>query len=161
MYCESNSWRPSLPDNRDILEHCCAAKHPLVRSIRGTHKRHLERGMLNQRPTLDIACSNRYQGWAQVDQVISNLIQSVRDNPGDLYDRHCCESATERLEFIDSLLADNKYLFHIAECVEGGVRGPNKMQRKLKAANKWQAFTLLPGDKSLEVYWHQILWSRE
>jgi len=34
------------------------------------------------------------------------------------------------LEFIDSLLADNKYLFPIAERVEGGVRGPNPTQRE-------------------------------
>jgi hypothetical protein len=40
------------------------------------------------------------------------------------------------LEFTDSLLADNKYLFPVAEHVEGGVRGPNPTQRESKAANK-------------------------
>jgi hypothetical protein len=40
------------------------------------------------------------------------------------------------LEFIDSLLADNKYHFHIAEHVEGGVRGPNPTQRESKAAKE-------------------------
>jgi hypothetical protein len=47
------------------------------------------------------------------------------------------------LEFIDSLLADNKYLFPVAEHVEGGVRGPNQTQRESKAANEWPASTVL------------------
>jgi len=83
--------------------------------------------MLNQRPTLDITCSNRYQVRAQVDKVKSRFIQSATDNIAELYDLHCCESAAERLEFIDCLLADNKYLFPVADHVEGGVRGPNPM----------------------------------
>jgi len=37
------------------------------------------------------------------------------------YDLHRFQSAAERLEFIDSLRADNKYRFSVAECVEGGV----------------------------------------
>ena len=53
-----------------------------------------------------------------------------------LYDLHRFESAAEHLEFIDSLLADNKYHFPVAERVEGGVPGPNLMQRESKAANK-------------------------
>jgi len=65
----------------------------------------------------------------------------VRDNIAELYDLHRVESATERLEFIDSLLADNKYLFPVAERVEGGVRGPNPMQRESKADNELLAST--------------------
>ena len=80
--------------------------------------------MLKQRPRLDITRANWYQVPAQVDKVKSHFIQSVRDNIAELYDLHRFESAAERLEFIDSLLADNKYLFPIAECVEGGVCGP-------------------------------------
>jgi hypothetical protein len=113
--------------------------------------------MLNQRPTVDITRSNRYQVRAQVDNVKSHCIQSVRDNIAELYDLHCFESATERLEFIDSLLSDNKYLFPVAECVEGGVRGPNPMQRESKADNEWLASTLLPGGGNPAVYLHQIL----
>jgi hypothetical protein len=75
--------------------------------------------MLNQRPTLDIACSNRYQVRAKVDKVKSDFIQSTRDNIAELHDFHRFESAAECLEFIDSLLVDNKYPFPIAEHVEG------------------------------------------
>jgi len=95
-----------------------------------------ERGMLEQLPTLDIARSNRYQVRTQVDKVKSHFIQSARDNIAELYDLHCFESNAECLEFIDSLLADNKYLFPLAEGVEGGVCGPNPTQRVSKAANK-------------------------
>ena len=117
--------------------------------------------MLNQRPTVDITRSNRYQVRAQVDKVKSHFIQSVRDNIAELYDLHRFESAAERLEFIDSLLADNKYLFPVAERVEGGVRGPNPMQRESKADIKWLASTLLPGGGNPAVYLHQILSSGE
>jgi hypothetical protein len=40
------------------------------------------------------------------------------------------------MEFIDSLLAENKYRFPIAESVEGGVHGPNPTQRESKVANE-------------------------
>jgi len=100
--------------------------------------------MLKQWPTLDIIRSNWYLVRAQVDKVKSHFIQSARDNIAELYDLDRFESTAERLEFIDSLLADNKYLFPIAERVEGGVRGPNPMQRESKAANEWLASTLLP-----------------
>jgi len=66
--------------------------------------------MLKQRPALDITRSNWYQVRAQVNKVKSHFIQSARDNIAELYDLRRFESATERLEFIDSLLADNKYL---------------------------------------------------
>jgi len=115
--------------------------------------------MLKQRPTLDITCSNRYQVRTQVDKVKSHFIQSARDKIAELYDLHCFESAAERLEFIDSLLADNKYLFPVAEGVEGGVRGPNPMQRESKAANEWPASTLLHAGSNPTVYLHQILLS--
>ena len=117
--------------------------------------------MLKQRPTLDITHSNWYQVHAQVDKVKSHFIQSARDNIAELYDLHRFESAAERLEFIDSLLADNKYLFHEAERVEGGVCGPNPTQRESKAANKWLASTLLPGGGNPAVFLHQILSSGE
>jgi hypothetical protein len=64
--------------------------------------------MLKQRPTLDIPRSNQYQVRAQVDKVKSHFIQSRRDNKAEHYDLHCIESAAEHLEFIDSLLPDNK-----------------------------------------------------
>jgi len=117
--------------------------------------------MLKQRPTLDITHSNRYQVRAQVDKVKSHFIQSARDNIVELYDLHYFESAAERLEFIDSLLADNKYLLPIAERVEGGVCGPNPTQREAKAANEWLASTLLPGGRNPGVYLHQIVSSGE
>jgi len=92
--------------------------------------------MLKQRPTLDITRSNWYQVRAQVDKVKSQFIQSARDNIAELYDLHRFESDAEPLEFIDSLPADNKYLLHAAERVEGGVRGPDPTPRVSKAANK-------------------------
>jgi hypothetical protein len=113
--------------------------------------------MLKQRLTLEITCSNWYQVRAHVDKVKCHFIQSASDNIAELYDLHCFESTAERLVFIDSLLADNKYLFPIAERVEGGVRGPNPTQRESKAANKWLGSTLLPGGSNLAVYLHQIL----
>jgi hypothetical protein len=119
------------------------------------HKGHLERGMLNQQPTLDITHTNCYQLRAQVDTVKSHFIQSERDNIAELYDLLQFESATERLEFIDSLLADNKYLSPIAEHVKGRVRGPNPIQRESKPANEWLASTLLPGGSNPTVYLHQ------
>jgi len=61
-----------------------------------------------QRPTLDISCSNKYQVQAQVNNIQSHFIQTARDNKAKLYDLHRLESNAEHLEFIDSLLADNK-----------------------------------------------------
>jgi hypothetical protein len=103
----------------------------------------------------------RYQLRAQVDKVKSHFIQTARENIAELYYLHRFESSAERLEFIDSLLADNKDLFPIEELVEGGVRGPNPMQRESKAANEWLASTLLPGGSNPAVYLHQILSSGE
>jgi len=97
--------------------------------------------MLKQRPTLDITRLNRYQVRTQVDKVNSHFIQSARENIAALYDLPRFESAAERLEFIDSLLADNNSFFPVAECVEGGVRGPNPTQRESKAPNEWPVST--------------------
>jgi hypothetical protein len=117
--------------------------------------------MLNQRPMVDITRSNQYLVRAQVDKVKSHFIQSVRDNIAELYNLHRFESTTERLEFIDSLLADNTYLFPVAGHVEGGVCGPNPTQRELKADNESLASTLLHGGSNPTVYLHQILSSGE
>jgi len=157
MSFESISSSPTLGDNRHVLEHCNAAKQHLVHSIWGALKGDLERGMLKQWPILDITRSNRYQVHAYVNKLKSHFIQSARDNIGKLDDLHRFESAAERLEFIDSFLADNKYLFLVAERVEGGVRGPNPMQKKSKAANEWPASTLLPVRSNPAVNPHQIL----
>jgi hypothetical protein len=107
------------------LEHRYAAKHHFVHSIRGTYNGDIESGMLNQRPTVDIKCSNQYKVHAQVDKVKYYLIQSARDDIAELYDLHHFESTTERLEFIDTLLADNEYRFPVPERVEGAVCGSN------------------------------------
>jgi hypothetical protein len=117
--------------------------------------------MLKQRPTLDNTRSNRYQVRAQVQKVKSHFIQSVRENIAELYDLHCSEFATECLEFIDSLLVDNKYLVPVAERVEGGVFGPNPMQRQSITANEWPASTLLSTRSNPIVYLHQTLSSGE
>jgi len=159
--CESISWSPTLAENSDGLEHRYAAKQHLVHSIRGTHKGDRERGMLKQRPTVDISRSNRYQVHTQVNKVQSHFIQSARDNIAELYDLHRFESAAEHLEFIDSLLADSKYLFPVAEHVEGGVRSPNPTQRESTADNHCLASTLLPGGGNPAVYLHQVLSSGE
>jgi len=123
------------------------------------YKGDLEIGIVKQRLTLDITRSNWYQVRAQVNQVKSHFIQSGRDNMAELCHLHRFESTAERLEFIDSLLADNMYVFPVAERVEGGVGGPNPMQRESKAANKWPAFSVLPGGSNPGVYLHQILLS--
>jgi hypothetical protein len=159
--CESISCSPTLEDNRDVLEHRYAAKEDLVHSIRGTHKGDLERGMLNQRPTVDITRSNQFQVRAPVDMVKSHFIQSAMDNIAEIYDLHRSESAAECLGFIDSVLADNKYLFPVAQRVEGGVHGPNPIQRESKADNEWLASTLVSGGGNSAVYIHQILSSGE
>jgi len=110
---------------------------------------------------LDITHSNLYQVRVQVDKVKSHFIQSARENIAELYDLHLFESAAERLEFIDSLLADNKYLFRLAKHVEGGVCGPSSTQRESKAANKWPESTLFPGRSNPGIYLHHNLSSSE
>jgi len=83
------------------------------------------------------------------------------DNIAELYDLHCFESNAECSEFIDSLLADDKYVLPVAEHVEGGVRSPNPTHRVWNSANKWPASTLLPGGSNPAVYLHQISSSGE
>jgi len=117
--------------------------------------------MLKQRPTFDITRSNRYQVRAQVHKVKTHFVNSTRDNIAELNYLHHFESATESLEFIDSLLADNKYLFPVAERVEGGERGRNPTHRLMEAANECTASTLLPGGSNPEACLHQILSSGE
>ena len=92
--------------------------------------------MLKLWPTLDITCFNSYQVRAQVHKIKPHFIPSARDNVAEHNDLHRFESDTEHLEFIDSLLADNKYLFPVAACGEGGVHGPNPTQRESKPANE-------------------------
>ena len=110
--------------------------------------------MLKQRPRLDIIWSNQYWVPAQVDIVKSHFIQSAMDNIAELYEFHHFESAVEHFEFIDSLLADNWYLFPAAKRVDGGVCGPNPMQRQSKAASKWPTSTLLHSGSNPAVYLH-------
>jgi len=105
-HCKSICWCPKLPDDREVLNHCYAAKH-IVQSIGGIHKGDLGKGMLKQHPTLDITPSNQYQLRAQVDKFITHYIQSARDNLAVLYDLHDFKSDAEQLEVIDGLLADN------------------------------------------------------
>jgi len=100
---------------------------------------------------------NWYQVPAQVDKDISHFTQSAGDNIAEHYGLHHFESDAEHLEFIDPLLADNKYLFPLAEGVEGGVRGPNPTQRVWKAADNCPVSTLLPGGSNHMVYLHQML----
>jgi hypothetical protein len=88
-------------------------------------------------------------------------MESVRDNIEELYNLHHFESTAERLEFIDSLLADNKYLFPVAEHVEGGVRGPNPTQRESEADKEWLPSTLLSGGGNPAVHLHPVLSSGE
>jgi hypothetical protein len=110
---------------------------------------------------LDITRSNLYQVRGHVAMVKSHFIQSTSDKIAERYDLQPFESDTERLEFIHSLLAGNKYLLHVAERVEGGVHGPNPTQRVSKAASEWPASTLLPGGTNHLDYLHQVLSSGE
>jgi len=109
------------------------------------HRADPERGTLKRWPTVDITSSIRYQVRAQVDKVKYHYITSARDHIAEHFDLHPFESNGEHLEFIDSFLADNKYLFPVAEHVEGGVHGRNPTQKVSKAANDWPASTLLAG----------------
>jgi len=117
--------------------------------------------MQKQWPTLDITPSNRYQVHAQVDNVESHFIQLARDTIAERYDLHRFKSNAEHLEFIDSHLADNKYLFPVAERVEGGVCSPNQTQIVSKAANEWLASRVLSGRSNPQYYLNQILSSGE
>jgi len=110
---------------------------------------------------LDDTCSKRYKVRVQVDKVKSYVIQSAKENIAEHYDLHCFESDAEHLEFIDSFLADNMYHLPVAEHVEGGVCGPDPMQKLSKAAKKWPVLTVLPGGHNPGVNLHQISSSGE
>jgi hypothetical protein len=69
----------------------------------------------------------------------------------DVDDLHHCESDAERLEYFDSCLEDNKYLYPMVELVEGSVRSPNPMQRVSQGANEWPASTFLSGRSNPRV----------
>ena len=116
---------------------------------------------MNEWPTLDNTCSNRYQVCAKVDTVKSQYIHSARDNIAELYELHRFESAVERVEFIDSLLVDKTYLFPVGERVEGDVSGPNLTQSESKADNEWLAPALFPGGCNPAGYVHRIVSSGE
>ena len=117
--------------------------------------------MLKQWPPLDITCSKWYHVRAQACRLKSYFIHSARDKIEELNDLHHFACDAEHLEFIDSLLADNKYLFLVAEHVEGGEHSPSPTQRESKAAHVWPALTLLPGGTNHGVTLHQILSSGE
>jgi len=78
----------------------------------------------------------------------------------ELYNFHRFESNAERLEFIVSLLPDNKYIIPVAERVKGGIRGPNHTQRELKSGNELPSSTFLPGGSNRVVIYiklyHQV-----
>jgi len=88
--------------------------------------------MLKQLTMLDITSSTRSQVRAHVNNVKFHFIQSARDNIAELYYLHRFESAAEHLVFIDSFLADNKYLFAVAEPVEGGIRSPKSNAERVE-----------------------------
>jgi len=117
--------------------------------------------MLKQLPTLDITRLNRYHVRAQVAKVESHFIQSARDNIAELYDLHHFEFNEERLEFMDSLLAHNRYIFPVPDRVEGGVCGANPTHRVFKAANEWALCTFHPGRSYPAGYLHHIFSSVE
>jgi hypothetical protein len=67
------------------------------------------------------------------------------NNEAEHYNHHRFPFDVEHFDFIDYLLADIDYLFHVAEHVEGGVSSPYPMGRVSEAVNKWPACTTLPG----------------
>jgi len=107
-------WSTTLTHNRDVLEHRYAAKQHFVHCMWGVHKEKPEWGLRKQLPTVNITCSGQHQVRPQVNKARSHFIQLAEENIAELYDLPRIESATERLEFIDSLLADNKYLISVA-----------------------------------------------
>ena len=105
------------------------------------HTGDIEREMLTRHPTLDITNSIWYQVRAKVEQVISQFIQSARENIAEHDDLHRLKSEAECLDFIDSRLADDKYCLPVAERAEGGVHSPDPTQRESKAATEWRQST--------------------
>jgi len=89
--------------------------------------------------------------------VKSDCIQSARDNIAELYDYHWLESNAEDLKLVQPIMADNKYIFPVAEHVQGGELGPNPMLNKSKAANELPPSILLTGRIIPGDYLHQSL----
>ena len=83
-------------------------------------------------------------------------MQSARGNIAVLFDPPCVESNAEYMEFIDSLLADNKYVSPVVQRVEDGVWSPKQTQRVSKAANELPASTFLPGGGNPWFHLHSI-----
>jgi len=94
---------------------------------------------------MDVTHWTRYQVRAEVNKLNFHFIQSARVNIVELNDVHHFGSDSERLEFVDSRLPDNKYHFPVAEHVQGGVCNQYPIQRASKAANEWPESTELPG----------------
>jgi len=89
--------------------------------------------------------------------VKSNYIHSTWHNIAERYGLHLFQSNAGHLEFIDSFLADNKYLFAVAEHAEGGVCDYNPTQWESNAANQCPVSTLLLGGTNHRVYVHKVL----
>jgi hypothetical protein len=117
--------------------------------------------MLKQWLTLDITCSNWHQFCSPVDKVKSHFIPSATNYIAVLYSLRRFESATERLQLIESLLADNMYHFPVAKRMEGGACGPKPMPRKLKAGNGQPVSTFLTGRCHSAVYINKMLLSHK
>jgi hypothetical protein len=90
--------------------------------------------MLKQQPTLVPTQSNQYKVQAPVNNNKYHFIQSAREHIAEHYGLHLFEFTAEHLEFIDSLLADNKYRFLVAEHVEEFVYSPKPTHSNFKAS---------------------------
>jgi hypothetical protein len=101
------------------------------------------------------------QFHTQVDYDGSHFIQLVIYNIAEFYDLHCFESYAEHLEFINSLLAENKYLVRIAQHMKSGVHCPNPTQTVSKAANKYRESTFVPGVTNCGLCSDQIVSSHK
>jgi len=93
--------------------------------------------------------------------VKSTLLQSATDNTAEHYNLHRCESAAQHLEFIDSILPNNKELCPAAQCRKSAVCGPKPKHRQSKAANECRASMYIPGAGNPAAYVHHILSSGE
>lgn len=101
---------------------------------------------------MDTTWSNWDQIPAQVDIVKLHFTQSARDNIAALDDLNDFQSTAANLKSIDSLLDDSKYLFPVADRVDGGVGSPNPTKRKSNGDNAWLVSTLPPGGTNPVVY---------
>jgi hypothetical protein len=87
--------------------------------VRSANEGDFERGLAPRRVAYSLL--NCHQVRAQLDRVKSHFIAAARDNVAELYGLNCCETDAERLSCVDALLADDKYLFPVAER-DGGVK---------------------------------------